>query len=93
MATPWTTRENNPRHLPDSIPVNGTGGEDIVAPGLPDSLDALDGGRLRLLGTPYDEWDIHQRRYRRNWVRVVELRGDAPGQPTSSRIYWTEPAT
>src|SRR2546423_3985162 len=79
VATPWTTRENNPRHLPDSIPVNGTGGEDIVAPGLPDSLDALDGGRLRLLGTPYDEWDIHQRRYRRNWVRVVELRGDAPG--------------
>jgi hypothetical protein len=81
VATPWTTRESNPRHLPDSIPVNGTGGEDVVAPGLADSLEALDGGRLRLLGTPYDEWDTHQRRYRRNWVRVVELRGEASGAP------------
>lgn len=83
VATPWTTRENNPRHLPDNIPVNGTGGEDVVAPGLADGLDALDGGRLRVLGTPYDEWDAHQRRYRRSWVRVVELRGEAPGTSAS----------
>jgi hypothetical protein len=81
VATPWTTRENNPRHLPDSIPVNGTGGEDVLAPGLADGLEALDGRRLRLLGTPYDEWDAHRRRYRRDWVRVVELPGEAPGTP------------
>jgi nitric oxide reductase NorD protein len=85
VSTPWTTREQNPRAFPDSIPVNGEGGEDVASPALADDLDALDGQRRRLLGTPYDEWDAHRRVYRRDYVRVVELTGRAPGRPGPRR--------
>ncbi|MGH9034740.1 MAG: hypothetical protein ACRD0O_03180 [Acidimicrobiia bacterium] len=81
VATPWTTREVNPRATPDSIPVSGSAGEDIVSPGLPEGLEALEGQGRRLFGIPYDEWDSRQGRYRRDFVRVVELRGRASGRP------------
>jgi hypothetical protein len=81
VATPWTTREVNPRATPDSITVTGSSGEDIVSPGLPEGLEALEGQGRRLFGIPYDEWDSRQGRYRRDFVRVVELRGRTSGLP------------
>jgi nitric oxide reductase activation protein len=87
VGTPWTTREVNPHHLPESIPVTGPDGEDVVVPGLPDGLEALDGGGRRLLGVPYDEWDAHRGGYRRDHVRVVELRAAVPGVPQARMAF------
>jgi hypothetical protein len=91
---PWSRREVRAR-MRDAVPVGGAGGEQAPRAGAPEQSEpppeepSRDDRRFGVL---YPEWDDVRRRYRTEWVAVLERRsplgGEALPSPPPEVVRW-----
>ncbi len=81
VGSRWSARRRARRHGPLPIPVSGPSGEAVTHAGAAGRIESLAGRDGHRLGLPYDEWDDVAQRYRKDYVRVVELPAPAPSGP------------